>query len=160
MFVVFVIISFIFGTTCGALFFSRKEKQKLIDATIPIADLIENFEEYARLVEGGELSTDAEAAIKLLKSHAEQKFLPAPAKAKKRRTFDGEDNNRKNDWCDMRCFEKEMAKATEDDERISIVRRWMNKYTFNTTWQTWCIEGLKSTDSRNYLRTMFDGQEQ
>lgn len=152
-----IICSFAGGVAVGI---KVKPKKKLVAGTVPISNLIDDFEEFARLAEGGDLSVDADAALKMLKVHAEQKFLPPAQKKKKPVTWDGSD--RKDDWCDMRCFEKEMKEASNDDERLTVITRWMKKYFFTTArgWQTWCIQQMSSTSSRDKLRTLFDNQEQ
>lgn len=136
--------------------FAFKKQKKVINATVPIATLISDFEDFARLVEGGELSSEAQQALLVLKNHAEQKCLPP--QNQKLRAFEKDD--RKNEWCDMRCFEKEMAKSTDDDERISIISHWMKKYTFDSqSWRTWCINKMEDSKNRNKMRYIFDTQE-
>lgn len=145
--------SFAIGVKAG-------KRRKLIPATIPIANLIDDFEEFARLSEGGELSVEANAALKALHDHAKQKLLPPAAKKKKPNTWEGSD--RKKEWCDMLCFEAELGKASSDDERITVITRWMKKYYFTTAhgWQTWCIKQMTAASSRDKLRNLFDNQEQ
>lgn len=140
-----------FASFAVGVFAGKQTKKKLIHGTIPVASIVNDFEEFARLEEGGKLSVEADAAIKVLKAHVEQKKLPA--KKEKPLTFDKD--YRKNEWSDGRCFEREMQKANTDDERIVIVRNWMKKYTFTQAWQTWCIDSLKAPDGRNYMRNMF-----
>lgn len=149
------IASFALGVKIGK---TSAEKKKFVDSTVPIANLIEDFEDYVKLAEGG-LSEEADAAIKALKEHAARKYLPPAQKVKKPNTFEGSD--RKDEWCDLRCFEKEMKEAINDDERITVITRWMKKYYFTTArgWQTWCIQQMSNPDGRNKLRTLFDNQE-
>ena len=142
---------------------ASKQKKKLIQGTVPLVELVADFEEFARTLEGGDLSIDADGALKALKAHVEQKLLPPKSETKKEKdkkpyTFEGSD--RKDDWCDLRCFEKEMAAASNDKERIVIIQRWMKKYYFTTKrgWQTWCIQQMASSDGRDTLRTLFDEQ--
>lgn len=158
MLVIFVIGvgAFSAGVMFGKLFRNNliPKEEKLLDTATPIETLINDFEEYARAIDGG-LSTEASLALNILKERANQKQLKAPEK--KPITFP---DDRKNEWGDLRCFEKEMeAGAGGDDERILIICRWMNKYRFTSSWQTWCIQQIKTIEGRNKLREIFDAQE-
>lgn len=155
MFLVFFIFTFAIGFAISKIIYEPEEPKRLNPATVPIAELVSGFEEYARLLEGGELSAEADAALKVLKTHAEQKYLPEP-NIDKPTTFAADYRNNK--WSDGMCFEREMEKAADDDERIIIVRHWMKTYTFTKAWQTWCIAALGSAENRNYMRQMFEGQ--
>lgn len=156
--IICIVCSFIIGNRVGKKSLAPKKNQKLLPGTVPIAGLIDDFTDYARLVEGGELSLEANEAIKVLKIHAEQKFLKPATSGKKPKTFEGSERSKHSS--DMMCFERELKSATGDDERVIVVRRWMRKYTFNTDWQTWCITSMSGTDARNKLRILFDGQDQ
>jgi hypothetical protein len=138
----------------------KNKKETLVASSVPIADLIEEFESFARSIEGGSLSIEADAALRVLKEQAEKKLLlKAPEKkVKKPNTFP--DGQEKIEWSDRACFEKEMKTAAgNDDESISIVCRWMKRYHFTQSWQTWVIESIKDAANREKLRELFEAQD-
>lgn len=154
-----IMLSFIVGLLTGGLVERKHKKkaEKLIEGTVPIGLLISDFEEFARNVEGGQLSVEAQSAIKVLKTHAEQKYLNAPKpKVKKAETFP--DGQRTKPWSDVVCFEEEMKKAEDFNEVFSIVKRWSGKYYFTQSWQTWCLSCVKDSANRSILRDFFDNQ--
>lgn len=152
--ILMVVSSWSAGFVIGKSLTKSYPSVKLIDPTIPIAELISSFEEFARNIEGGELSTDANAAINILKNHAEQKYLKAPVR--KPIAFNAQ---RDKPWSDINCFEGGIAQATTDDERIVIIHQWLKKYFFGQPWQTWCIKHMTSQENRNQLRTIFNSQD-
>jgi len=152
--IVIACFTFAAGAFLGRQLRAKTKSPYFVQSSIPIATLIADFEEFARGFEGGELSNEADAALKVLKTHAEQKYLPAAKTTK----FNGWQGKRSDDWSDLRCFEKEMAKASNDDERLSVVRRWLSKYTFTQAWQTWCIDQMSNLGGREKLRSLFEEQ--
>lgn len=150
----YVFVSFAYGFIGAIIFNKHKPKEKLINATVPVATLLAEFEEFARNIEGGELSIEADAILKMIKNRVEQKKL-SNGKSKKN-TWDG--SKREDEWSDLRCFEKEIKNATSDDERICIVANYMEEYLFARMWQTWCINSMATSDAREKLREMFANQ--
>jgi hypothetical protein len=152
--IVIACFTFAAGTLLGRQLRAKTKSPYFVQASVPIATLVADFEDFARNYNDGELSIETDAALKVLKAHAEQKYLKA-APAKK---FDGWQGKRADEWSDLRCFEKEMSKASNDDERLSVIQHWLIKYNFNQAWQTWSIDQMSSLGGREKLRSLFTEQ--
>lgn len=157
----YLLTAFMAGFAVRSAFFNMEKTEKLIEATIPIATLVSDFEDFARHIEGGTLSIEGDAALKALKAHVEKKALIAPIRReriKKKRSDTWDGSIRTDEWCDMRCFERELEKAIDDKERAAVIARYMDQYFFTTKWQSWCINLMKKPESREELREIFKAQ--
>lgn len=128
-------------------------RPKLKNGTVPLATIISEFREFSKGIEGGVLTKETDEACRMLESIAngtKRKCLPITKSVKREPMTPG-----KGEWGEQKCLERELSRASDDDERLQVFAEWLCKYSFAKSWQVWSLEKMTTASGRADLRNLF-----
>lgn len=64
----------------------------------------------------------------------------------------------KGDWGNQQCLLSELKNSSDDEERVRVMVRWLKRYHFPLSWQSWALEEFKTSKGRDTMRDLFDRQ--
>ncbi len=150
-----VVFAFFLGGFAGQYVLRKAvRKQSLVEATIPLGQLIADFRDFATNVEGGALSAEAEGAIKMLEEHAAERKLPERPKTKP--SAGGRSTEK------MYQAEKDACRGDNAPvERGNVIKRWHKKgFVFPDDLRIIMLNCAADQEWRDELRQMFDEQDE